>query len=293
MIGRRRFVPWLFLAPGLAIAVVFFLVPFANTLVLSFTNARALGGGQLTGLDNYARLMQDSAFWLSLRNTLLYVVVVVPFMVVLPLLLALLVEKALPGIGFFRAVFYSPVVASMVVVGLIWSWMLGSDGLVNWVLRSLSIVNEPIEFLTDAQLLLFSSMFVTVWKGLGYYMVIYLAALASVPRELHEAARVDGATPLRRFFAITVPTIRPTMLLIGVLSAIASTKIFAEIYVLSNGSGGPGGQARSLVMYIREVGLGLGGEIGYASALSLVLFVVTIGFSLLFIRASRGEEDVA
>lgn len=293
MIGRRRFVPWLFLVPGLTIAVVFFLVPFANTLVLSFTNARALGGGQFTGVDNYARLMQDSAFWLALRNTLLYVVVVVPFMVVLPLLLAMLVEKKLPGIGFFRAVFYSPVVASMVVVGLIWSWMLGSDGLVNWVLRSLSVVNEPIGFLTDAQLLLFASMFVTVWKGLGYYMVIYLAALASVPKELHEAAMVDGATPLRRFFAITVPTIRPTMLLIGVLSAIASTKIFAEIYVLSNGSGGPGGQARSLVMYIREVGLGLGGEIGYASALSLVLFVVTIGFSLLFIRASRGEEDVA
>lgn len=293
MIGRRRFVPWLFLLPGLATAVVFFLVPFANTLVLSFTDARALGGGQFTGLDNYVRLLDDATFWLALRNTLLYVVVVVPFMVVLPLLLALLVEKQLPGIGFFRAVFYSPVVASMVVVGLIWSWMLGSDGLVNWVLRSLSVVNEPIGFLTDAQLLLFSAMFVTVWKGLGYYMVIYLAALASVPKELHEAARVDGATPFRRLLAITVPTIRPTMLLIGVLSAIAATKIFAEIYVLSSGSGGPGGQARSLVMYIREVGLGLGGEIGYASAISLALFLVTIGFSLLFIRASRGEDEVA
>ena len=293
MIGRRKLVPWLFLLPGLAIAFVFFLVPFANTLVLSFTDARALGGGQFTGLQNYARLLDDTAFWLALRNTLLYVVVVVPFMVVLPLLLALLVEKQLPGIGFFRAVFYSPVVASMVVVGLIWSWMLGSDGLVNWVLRSLSVVNEPIGFLTDAQLLLFSSMFVTVWKGLGYYMVIYLAALASVPKELHEAARVDGATALRRLFAITVPTIRPTMLLIGVLSAIAATKIFAEIYVLSSGSGGPGGLARSLVMYIREVGLGLGGEIGYASAISLALFVLTIGFSLLFIRASRGEDEVA
>ena len=293
MIGRRTFVPWLFLVPGLAVAVAFYLVPFANTLLLSFTDARALGGGQLTGLDNYARLLDDSAFWLALRNTLLYVVVVVPFMVVLPLLLALLVEKELPGIGFFRAVFYSPVVASMVVVGLIWTWMLASDGLVNWVLRTLRVVNEPVGFLTDAQLLLFASMFVTVWKGVGYYMVIYLAALASVPKELHEAAQVDGATPLRRFFSITVPTIRPTMLLIGVLSAIAATKIFAEIYVLSNGSGGPGGQARSLVMYIREVGLGLGGEIGYASAISLVLFLVTIGFSLLFIRASRGEEDVA
>lgn len=285
----RRLSPWLFLAPALLVTLVFHLLPFANTLVLAFTDARALGGGSFTGLDNFVRLAEDRDFWLAFRNTALYVVVVVPLLVVLPLLLAVLVERKLPGIGFFRAVFYSPVVASMVVVGLIWSWLLSSDGLVNWLLRSLQVVQEPLPFLTDSQLLLFSCMAVTVWKGLGYYMVVYLAALGNVPKELHEAAACDGAGTVRRFLSVTVPSVRPTMVLVGVLSSIAAMKVFAEVYVLSGGGAGPGGEARTLVYTIREVGLGLGGEVGYASAMSLALFLLTLGFSVLFLRVNREQ----
>lgn len=287
---RRRLTPWFFLLPALVVAVVFHLGPFVNTIVLSFTNARTIGGGSFTGLANFERLVQDDQFWLSFRNTLLYVVVVVPLLVILPLLVAVLVERKVPGIGFFRSVFYSPVVASMVVVGLIWSWLLSSDGLVNWVLRTLQIVSEPLPFLTDSTLLLFSAMLVTVWKGLGYYMVVYLAALGNVPKELHEAAAVDGAGTIRRFVSVTIPSVRPTMLLVGVLSAIAAMKIFAEVYVLSSGSAGPGGEARTLVYTIREVGLGLSGEVGYASAMSLALFVLTLAFTLVFIRMNREES---
>ncbi|GAB3838462.1 carbohydrate ABC transporter permease [Kribbella italica] len=287
MTGRRWYTPWLFLAPALLIAATFSIGPFANTAVLAFTNAKALGGGHFTGLANFIRMGQDDTFWLAMGNTALYVVVCVPLLVTLPLLLALLVQRQVPGIGFFRAVFYSPVVASMVVVGLVWTWLLQSDGLVNWVLQSLQVISGPLPFLTDAQLLLFSAMFVTVWKGLGYYMVVYLAALANVPAELHEAAALDGAGEVRRFWSITVPTIRSTMLLVGILSVIASAKVFAEIYVMSNGSGGPGGQSQSLVFRIRDVGLGLAGETGYASAMSLVLFICTVGFSIIFFRMSR------
>ncbi len=290
MTARRWFTPWLFVAPGLAVAVVFYVVPFVNTIVLSFTNARALGGGSFTGLDNYVRLAADETFWRAAGNTALYAVVVVPLLVILPLLLAVLVQPQLPGIGVFRSIFYTPVIASMVVVGLIWSWLLRSDGLVNYVLRSLRLIAEPLPFLTDSWLLLFSAMFVTVWKGLGYYMVIYLAALANVPRELHEAAAVDGAGAVRRFVSVTIPTLRPTMLLIGILSTIAAAKVFAEVYVLSGGSAGPGGRAATIVYQIREVGLGLGGEVGYASAMSLVLFVATIGFTLAYVRLNRESQ---
>lgn len=289
MIGRRWFTPWLFLLPALLVAVVFSIGPFLNTVVLAFTNARTLTGGHFTGLDNLSRMADDDAFWRALRNTALYVVVCVPLLVVLPLLLALLVQRAVPGIGFFRAVFYSPVVASMVVVGLVWTWLLQSDGLVNWVLQGIKVVNGPVAFLSDSQLLLFSAMFVTVWKGLGYYMVVYLAALSNVPAELTEAAQTDGAGSLRRLVSITIPVIRPSMLLVGILSAISAAKVFAEIYVMSNGSGGPGGLSQSLVFRIREVGLGLSGETGYASAISLVLFVCTVGFSVLFLRVSREQ----
>ena len=285
----RKITPWVFLAPALIIALLFHVVPFINTVILSFTNARALGGGSFTGLANYERLMQDPNFWLATRNTLLYVVVVVPLLVVLPLLLAILVEPKVPGIGFFRSIFYSPVVASMVVVGLIWTWLLASDGLINQVLQALRIVQGPLPFLTDSRLLLLSSMFVTVWKGLGYYMVVYLAALGNVSRDQHEAAQVDGAGRIKRFWYVTVPGVRPTILLIGLLSAIAAMKVFAEVYVISFGSAGPGGQARTLVYTIREVGLGLGGQIGYASAMSLALFVMTGGFSVAYLRSQRSE----
>ncbi|WP_248616716.1 carbohydrate ABC transporter permease [Paraoerskovia marina] len=285
----QRLSPWMFLAPALIIAVLFHLWPFINTLVLSFTDARALGGGSFVGLENYGRLLEDPNFWLATRNTVLYMVVVVPLLVVLPLLLAVLVQPKLPAIGFFRSVYYSPVVASMVVVGLIWTWLLASDGMVNQLLQALRIVQEPLPFLTDASLLLFCCMLVTVWKGLGYYMVVYLAALGNVSKDCHEAAQVDGAGPVRRFWSVTVPGVRPTMFLVGLLGAIAAMKVFAEVFVMSYGTAGPGGQARTLVYTIREVGLGLGGEVGYASAMSLALFVLTIGFSVGYLRAQKAE----
>lgn len=286
----KKWTPWLFLLPALLIASMFHIFPFFNTLILSFTDARMLGGGKFVGIDNYIRLLGDPNFWLAFRNTLLYTVVVVPLLVFLPLLLAVLVEPKIPGIGFFRSIFYTPVVASMVVVGLIWTWMLASDGLVNQLLIKLKILQEPLPFLTDSTLLLFSAMMVTVWKGLGYYMVIYLAALGNVSKEQHEAAQIDGAGAVRRFFAVTVPGVRPTMLLIGLLSAIAAMKVFSEIYIMSFGSGGPGQQARTLVFTIREIGLGLSGQVGYASAMSLALFLLTVGFSIAYLRAQRSED---
>lgn len=290
MRAQYKWLPWLFLAPALTVALVFTIGPFLNTIVLSFTNATTLGGGTFNGVDNYVALLGSPQFWISTRNTLLYVAVVVPLLMVLPLLLAVLVERNIPGIGFFRSVFYSPVVASMVVVGLIWTWLLSSDGAVNGLLQAMRLIQKPLPFLTDTTLLLFSCMMVTVWKGLGYYMVIYLAALGNVSKELHEAAQVDGAGSGRRFWSITMPGVRPTMLLVGLLGSIAAMKVFAEIFVISNGTAGPGGQARSLVYTIREVGLGLSGEIGYASAMSLALFVLTIGFSVLYLRSQRTDQ---
>lgn len=201
--------PWLFAAPGLLITGVFILYPFVSTVFNAFTDRRTLIPGQFVGLANFRELLHDDMFWIGLRNSALYVVGVVPALVLLPLLLALLVQKNIPGITFFRSAFYTPVVASIVVVGLIWVWLLDERGLVNSLLETIGV--GKVGFLSDQWLLLLSAMAVTVWKGLGYYMIIYLAALANVPRELHEAAAVDGAGPVRRFFTVTVPAIRSTM----------------------------------------------------------------------------------
>ncbi|MEU7165856.1 sugar ABC transporter permease [Streptomyces morookaense] len=285
---HRAVSPWFFLLPGLAVVAAFSLYPFLSTLGKAFTDARTLAPGRWTGLENFREMLQDEQFWVALRNSVLYVVLVVPFTVLLPLLLALLVQKQLPGVAFFRSAFYTPVVASVVVVALIWVWMLDDRGLVNGLLQLFGA--GPVDFLGSSWLLLFSAMALTVWKGLGYYMVVYLAALANVPRELHEAAAVDGAGTLRRFVSITVPAVRPTMVLVGALSSVAAFKVFSEVYLMAGPTGGPAGQDTTLVMLVQRTGTGLNGRTGYSSALSLVVFAVTLVLMLLVLRADRREE---
>ncbi|MFF7025077.1 carbohydrate ABC transporter permease [Streptomyces klenkii] len=282
---HRAASPWLFLLPGLATVTAFSLYPFLTTLHKAFTDARTLTPGAWVGLRNFRDMAHDEQFWVALRNSGLYVVLVVPFTVLLPLLLALLVQKRIPGVAFFRSAFYTPVVASSVVVALIWGWMLDDRGLVNGILRVLGA--GPFAFLGDEWLLLFSAMALTVWKGLGYYMVIYLAALAHVPRELYEAAAVDGAGALRRFTAVTVPAVRSTMALVGALSSVAAFKVFSEVFLLAGPTGGPAGQDTTLVMLVQRTGTGLNGRVGYSSALSLVVFAVALLLMLLVLRADR------
>ncbi|MER5961607.1 sugar ABC transporter permease [Streptomyces sp. NPDC002057] len=287
MTHRRWFTPWLLAGPAIVWLAVFNLWPALNTVVLSFTNAKPLGGGHFTGLDNYRRALSDEQLVDALVNSIVYMVVCLPLLTFLPLLLALLVERKLPGITFFRTAFYTPVVASAVVVALIWGWVLDDRGLVNGLLGQLGLADEPVSFLTDRWLLLFSAIGLTVWKGLGYYMVIYLSALGNVGRELHEAAAVDGASATRRFWHVTLPGVRPTMLLISVLISVSALRVFSELYVLSNGTGGPGGRDMSVVMLIQMYSRGFTGHIGYASALSLLLFAVTIGPMLFLARLNR------
>lgn len=282
MIGRRWYTPWLFLLPALAILTVFLWGPALNTAVLAFTDTQTLRGGQFTGLENFQRLTRDAQFRNALTNSLQYVMVVVPLLVALPLLLAVLVNTKLPGATFFRTIYFTPVVASMVVVALIWQWVLRTDGLLNWVLLRLQILNEPVGWLSDPGLVLLSVMLVTVWKGLGYYMVIFLAGLQNIPEELYDASKVDGAGPLRRFVAITVPLLGPTMVLVGSLAAINALKVFTEVYVMTRG--GPNRASETLVMYIFKTGITPGRELGYASAISLVLFAFVLVLSLVLQR---------
>ncbi|MFH8778687.1 carbohydrate ABC transporter permease [Streptomyces rimosus] len=287
---RRWWTPYLFLLPGLVMVVLFSLWPFVNTVILSLTDAQILKGGRFVGLENYGRALGDPDFWTATVNSVVYLAVVVPCLVLLPLALAVLVQRKIPGIGFFRSAFYTPVIASAVVVGLIWQWVLRSDGLVNTVFEKLHLISGPVPFLTDSTMLLVSAMIVTIWKGLGYYMVFYLAALGNVPASLYEAAALDGAGAVRRFFSITIPSVKPMMLLVGTLSAISALRVFTEIYILGGESGGPGGGARTLPFLIRQVGLGFAGETGYAAAISILLFLLTLVFSLLGHRLSKGDE---
>ncbi len=276
MRSHKWFTPWLLVAPAIIWVLVFSLWPFLNTVFLSFTNARPLKPPTFIGLGNYERMLGDEMFWNAIVTCLIYVVACVPLLTILPLLLALLVEKVIPGISFFRTTFYFPVIASVVVVALIWQWLFDSRGIINQSLDFLGLTDQPVPFLVDRWLLLGCSILLTVWKGLGYYMVVYLAALGNVGKELHEAAQLDGAGSFRRFLHVTIPGVRGAMLLICVLIAVSAMRVFTELEVLSKGTGGPGGYDMSLVMLIRQVGSGLTGNVGYASAISVALFLLTL-----------------
>lgn len=268
------FTPWLFVLPAIIVIVVFFIVPFINTLRLSFTNSTMLRAGDFVAFDNYIKMFQDPRLKTALLNSTLYVICVVPCMVILPLILAALVSGKGKVMAFFRTSYYMPVVMSSVIVGLIWINLLDSRGLVNSIFQSLHWITEPIPFLTDRWLLMFSAMLVTIWTGLGYYMVIYLSALVNIDPSLYEASELDGCGPIRKFLHVTIPGVRSTMMLIMLLSSIAAFRVFNEIYVLTGGTGGTGGENLTMSMLIKREGTGLQARTGYAGAISMLMFVI-------------------
>ncbi|MEV6007704.1 sugar ABC transporter permease [Streptomyces sp. NPDC051976] len=287
---HRWYTPWLLILPAFAFLALFSLWPAVNTGVLSFTNVHTLTGGHFVGLRNYHRMVDDPQLRDALVNCLVYIAVCVPLLTVLPLLLALLVERNLPFMGFFRTVLYFPVIASAVVVALIWQWILDDRGVANGLAQQAHLIHSAIPFLTGRWLLLFSAIALTIWKGLGYYMVLYLSALGNVRRELHEAAAVDGAGPVRRFRSVTVPGVRGTMLLVSMLIAVSAMRVFTELYILGGATGGVGGQDVSVVMLIQQSVSGSDGQLGYASALSVLLFLITIGPMALLALLNRRAE---
>ena len=283
--------PYLFVAPAFIVVFVFVVLAALNTFRLAFTDSTLLKPGKFVGFQNFIDLFHDEYVLTALLNSSLYVVCVVPFMVILPLILANLVKGNGRIMGFFRTAFYMPVVMSAVVVGMIWTNLLDSQGLINSILKGAGIIDEAIPFLTNRWGILFSSMFVTIWLGLGYYMVIYLTALANIDESLYEAAALDGAGPVRQFISVTMPGVRSTMVLIMMLSTISAFRVFNEVYVLTNGTAGPGGMDMTMSMLIKNEGTGIQARTGYASAISLVVLVI-VGTLLIIqqIIQKRGED---
>ena len=283
--------PYLFVAPAFIVVFVFVVLAALNTFRLAFTDSTLLKPGKFVGFQNFIDLFQDEYFLTALLNSSLYVVCVVPFMVILPLILANLVKGNGRIMGFFRTAFYMPVVMSAVVVGMIWTNLLDSQRQNNSIHKGAGIIEEAIPFLTNRWGILFSSMFVTIWLGLGYYMVIYLTALANIDESLYEAAALDGAGPVRQFVSVTMPGVRSTMVLIMMLSTISAFRVFNEVYVLTNGTAGPGGMDMTMSMLIKNEGTGIQARTGYASAISLVVLVI-VGTLLIIqqIIQKRGED---
>ena len=280
----KALVPIFFLIPACSIVGMFVIYPAFKAIYLSFTNFNMISEASFIGLDNYRRIVADPFFHAALKNTLLYLVVVVPVLVVLPILLAVLVNKAVPGIAFFRAAIYLPVITSLVVSGLVWKWVYEEKGILNYFLLATGITDNPVAFLTDPTYALFSVMAVTIWSGMGYYMVIYLAGLQAIPRHLYEVADVEGVSKFQQLIYITIPLLRPSIAVVSVMSSIAAMKVFEEVYVMTQG--GPLDATKTLVFYIYESAFNEF-EMGYAAAIGVMLFLITLVLSAINLRLPR------
>ena len=282
-------VPYLFLLPALVALTISVFWPALRAFYLSFTSF----GLDLTapptwvGLANLKRLMADEVFWQTVRNSLVYLMGVVPVLTFAPLGLAILVNRQLRGIHWLRVAYYSPVVVSMVVAGIAWRWLYAENGLFNQLLQATGLFPQGIPWLTSPSLALWSVMLVTIWKGMGYYMVIYLAGLQSIPQDLYEAAAIDGSDGWRRHWDITLPLMRPYLWLVAIISAIAATKVFEEVYIMTQG--GPRNSSKTVVYYIYEQAFEKL-EISYACAIGLALFLAILALSAL--RLTLGNQDV-
>ncbi|NCJ08575.1 ABC transporter permease subunit [Synechococcales cyanobacterium C] len=281
--------PYLFLLPALGVLTLTVFWPALQAFYFSFTEYEydLTRAPTWVGLANFERLWVDPVFWQTLGNTLLYLVGVVPILVIAPLGLAILVNQKLRGVRWFRTAYYTPVVISMVVAGIAWKWLYANNGLLNQGLQLLGI-SEGIPWLTSPNLSIFSVMAVTVWKGLGYYMVIYLAGLQAIPADLYEAAAMDGSDHWQKHWDITLPLMRPYLLLVAVISSISATKVFEEVFIMTQG--GPLNSSKTIVYYLYERAF-QGLEMSYACAIGLVLFLIIFSLSILNLKLSQRGKD--
>ena len=272
-----KIAPYLFLLPAGIILLVFFFIPFFQTVILSFQDySNNIYSADWVGLANYWQIFKNPIFYKVMLNTFIYLLVAVPILAIIPLFLAILINQKIRGITLYKILIYLPVIVSIVVAAIAFKWIYAEQGVLNYLL---SVFHIPaIGWLTDPKYAIYSVILLTIWKGIGYYMMIYLAALMSVPKDLYEACDIDGAGFLRKHLTVTVPHIMPTIALVTTISAISAMKIFAEIYVMTKG--GPLNSTKTIVYYIYEKAFE-NLDLGYASAMAVILLVVVMVFSLI------------
>ena len=273
----KKYAPYLFLLPAVVVLVLFFFIPFFQTIGLSFFGYdSSLYNPDFVGLDNYKKLITSPVFYKVMANTFIYLIFAVPFLTVFPLFLAILINQKIRCVTLYKILIYLPVIVSIVVAAIAFKWLYAQTGILNYFIEQLGY--NPIGWLTDPKYSLYSVAIVTIWKGVGYYMMIYLASLMSVPQDLYEACDIDGASFFRKHLTVTVPHLMPTIALVSTISAISAMKVFAEIYVMTKG--GPLNSSKTIVYYIYERAFE-NLDLGYASALSVVLLVVVLAFSII------------
>lgn len=280
-----------FAVPGIVLLLVFVIGPALVSLVLAFTNARLISPTppEFVGLENFRRAFTDDAtFHRSLLNTFLFAVIVVPLQGGLGLVLALLVNQKLAGRNVFRTIFFLPVITSMVVVSLLWRFLYQEDGLIN---ASLSMLTGGAwagqAWLADPSTAMGAIVVMSVWQGVGFHMIIWLAGLQTIPEEVYEAGALDGCTPRQRFWHLTLPLLKPTFVFVLITITIAAMSLFVQVNIMTNG--GPVGSTSTIVLQIVQKGFQQQ-QMGYGAALSLIFFCIVLTLALVQRRLTRDKD---
>ena len=289
---QRARAAWLFIVPALALIAVFFLLPVVASFLLSFTDfdlyaLANLSNVRFVGVHNYAALATNPVFWSAVENTFYFALVGGPLTVAVSLAAALLVNaKAARLKGLFRTAYFVPFVTTLVAVAIVWKYLYHPTyGPLNYALGALGI--RPVDWLGSTRWAMPAIIALAVWKNFGYNMLIFIAGLQSVPEELYEAARIDGAGAMRQFRSVTLPTLAPTFFFVGVVTMIGYFQLFAEPYVMTQG--GPLRSTTSVVLLMYEEGFRWW-RMGYAAAIAFVLFIVILIATLLQFRLQKERE---
>lgn len=285
---------WLFAAPALTGLLLFVALPFVLAIALAFTNLR-LGSPlplEYVGLEQFRRIFHDEAFLHALLNNTTFAIVVVPLQTALALLLALLLNRRLAGMAWFRTLFFMPVVFPLSLVAVVWVLIFapGPGGMMNAVLETLSFgAWVPKDFLHDQQLALPAIMLTSMWQGMGFQMVIILAGLQSIPRELYEAAKIDGASQWNQFLHVTLPQLRNTLIFVVLVTTILSFRLFDQVQIMTHG--GPH-YATTTAMYEAVQSAFARQQVARGAAITVVLFVIVLLITVLQRRLLRQEREV-
>ena len=278
----RSLTPYLFLAPALILIAIFLFYPIAAVFYYSFTSYDIVTPPKFIGLANYQRLLADPTFWKALTNSIIYLVAT-PTIIALSVTLAIVVNRKLRGIHIFRALYYVPAVSGSIAIGISWRWLFDRNGFINSALLSMGVIDDPIQWLAEPALTLPIAMLLTIWAGIGYYAVIFLAGLQNIPEELYDAAMIDGCNNVQKHWHVSLPGLRPQIVFVFVISSLAAIKVFDEIYVLTGRTGGILDSGVTVVFYLWKQAFVLD-HAGYASAVAMVLLALTLVFSIVNIR---------
>ncbi|MDD7454214.1 carbohydrate ABC transporter permease [Lachnospiraceae bacterium SGI.066] len=291
--GRKRderVAAYIFIAPAVILLIAFLVVPMIYTVYFSGFKYQIMrpDAMKFIGFENYQKLFSDKNFWLALKNTVYFTVIVVPCQCVLALALALLVSKKFRGVAIFRTMYFAPQLTSMVVISVLWSVLYNANpntGLINSILVSLGM--SPIKFLSDANTAMNSIIFMSAWQGAGYQMMIFLAGLQGIPRDQYEAASVDGATKFKQFLYITLPGLKGTIKYVIMITMIQAMKLFTQPYIMTQG--GPKNSTKTLVYYIYTQGFQKG-NFGYACSIAAVFFVIVVCMSMAMKKVTAATD---